>query len=194
MTEKIQCPETILTLIKRYERHRPEYLRDQYNQTYLRKELIYPFFRALGWNVDGKQGFEEDPFVTGHPAPYIDHAFRIGVGEKFVVDTKKPWVSVYQDADSAFQIRKYGWEAALPLNILTNFEEFAVYNCTKQPHYTDKASTGRIKYYTYRDYEKKWKEIASIFSKDAVPRGSFDRFTKSTKEKTGIPRASPGAR
>lgn len=53
------------------------------------------------------------------------------------------------------------------------------------PKPTDKPSKERIIYLTYKDYAEHWDEIASIFFKDAVLRGSFDRFAESGKGKRG---------
>ena len=38
------------------------------------------------------------------------------------------------------QVRRFGWSAKLPLSILTDFEEFAVYDCRVKPAKTDKGS------------------------------------------------------
>jgi hypothetical protein len=40
-------------------------------------------------------------------------------------------------------------------------------------------------YLRFTDYLDKWDEIAGIFSKDAVLKGSFDRYAESTKKKKG---------
>jgi hypothetical protein len=42
---------------------------------------------------------------------------------KFIVETKKPSSKITDDARSALQVRRYGWNAKLSLNILPNFEE-----------------------------------------------------------------------
>jgi len=85
----------------------------------------------------------------------------------------------------AFQLRRYAWSAKLPLSILTDFEEFAVYDCLFKPIKTDKASTARMLYYNYKDYTDKWEEISSIFSREAILKGSFDKYIDSGKKKRG---------
>ena len=37
----------------------------------------------------------------------------------------------------------------------------------------------------YEQYDEHWDEIASIFSRDAILKGSFDRYAESTKKKRG---------
>jgi hypothetical protein len=109
----------------------------------------------------------------------------VGGTRKFFVEAKKPSVNVKDDLAPAFQVRRYAWSAKLPLSILTDFEEFAVYDCRVKPDKADKSSTARILYLTYTDFEKRWDEIAAIFSKDAVLKGSFDKYAQAVKGKKG---------
>ncbi len=71
------------------------------------------------------------------------------------------------------------------LSILTDFEEFAVYDCRIKPDKSDKASTARIMYLTYADFETRWDDIAAIFSKEAILKGSFDKYAQAVKGKKG---------
>ena len=119
----------------------------------------------------------------GTKAP--DYSFRIGGTPKFFVEAKKPSVNLKGDISPAFQLRRYGWSAKLSLSVLTDFEELAVYDCRVKPVKTDKASTARVFYYDYKEYIDKWDEIASIFSKESVLRGSFDKYAQDNKAKRG---------
>jgi hypothetical protein len=189
----METPEAITRLIERYEFHRAAYMRNQYNEAQLRREFIDPFFRALDWDVDNNKGFSEaykevaheDPIKIRGETKFLDYSFRIGGVRKFIVEAKKPSVRISEDADSAYQLRRYGWNAGLKLSILTNFEEFAVYDCERKPLLTDTASTARIEYFTYKDYPAKWERIATIFAQENILRGSFDKFALSAKEKRG---------
>ena len=40
-------------------------------------------------------------------------------------------------------------------------------------------------YVTYDQYAERWDEIASVFSRDAVWRGDYDRYAETTKRKRG---------
>jgi len=75
---------------------------------------------------------------------------------KFIVETKKPSVKIAEDAKSALQVRRYAWNAKLTLNILTNFEEWAIYDCRIRPETNDASTKGRIKYFSYKDLVKEW--------------------------------------
>ena len=186
-------PQELSELIDRFDRNREAYRSGQYNETQVRREFIDPFFELLGWDVNNKQGYaeaykdviHEDAIKIGGATKAPDYCFRVGGTRKFFLEAKKPSVNIKDDISPAFQLRRYAWSAKLPLSILTDFEEFAVYDCRAKPDKADKSSTGRILYLTYADYAKRWEEIAGVFSRDAVLKGSFDKHSESTKIKRG---------
>ncbi|MBI5846507.1 MAG: Eco57I restriction-modification methylase domain-containing protein [Nitrospirae bacterium] len=189
----MELPKEISDLIERFERNRESYLSGQYNETQLRREFLDPFFCALGWDVDNKQGYaeaykdviHEDALKIGGATKAPDYCFRVGGVKKFFVEAKKPSINLKEDVSPAFQLRRYAWSAKLPLSILTDFEEFAVYDCRIKPAQTDKASTGRVLYLTYKDYQARWDELVAIFSREALLKGSFDKYSESSKLKKG---------
>jgi len=186
-------PSKVLELIETFDRNIEAYKNQQYNETQLRREFIDPFFTALGWDVANVKGYaqaykdviHEDAIKIGGYTKAPDYCFRIGGTRKFFLEAKKPSIDIKGDPHPAYQLRRYAWSAKLPLSILTDFEEFAVYDCLTRPKQIDKASTARIKYYKYNQYAEKWGEIESIFSKEAIQKGSFDKFAATTKGKRG---------
>ena len=114
-----------------------------------------------------------------------DYAFRIGGVRKFFLEAKKPSVNIKEDIHPAYQLRRYAWSAKLPLSILCDFEEFAVYDCRIKPDKSDPAATARVLYLRYTDYATRWDEIAGIFAKEAILKGSFDQYAESHKAKRG---------
>jgi hypothetical protein len=189
----LSAPKEILELVRRFEEHRESYLSGHYNETQLRREFMDPFFEALGWDVNNRQGWaesykeviHEDSIKISGSTKAPDYCFRIGQDRKFFVEAKKPSVKLKDEAGPAFQLRRYGWNTKLPMNILTDFEEFAVYDCRIRPNQNDKASTARVSFMTYRDYPEKWNEIAGVFSKEAVLKGGFDRFADERRLRKG---------
>jgi len=186
-------PKEISELVERFDRNREAYLSGQYNETQLRREFIDPFFKALGWDVDNEKGYaeaykdviHEDAIKVGGATKAPDYCFRVGGARKFFLEAKKPAVNLMEDINPAYQLRRYAWSAKLPLSILTDFEEFAVYDCRFPPQPNEKPSTARILYLTYPDYVPRWEEITSIFSREAVLQGSFDKYAESSKTKKG---------
>ena len=188
-----QLPKQVSDLIERFERNQQSYTSSQYNEAQLRQEFINPFFEALGWDVSNIQGnaeaykdvIHEDAIKIGSAVKAPDYCFRVGGTRKFFVEAKKPFVKIDDNSDAAFQLRRYAWSAKLPLGILTNFKEFAVYDCRIDPVKDDKASTARISYFIYKDYPQQWDYLASVFSKESVFKGSFDKYAESSKLKRG---------
>jgi hypothetical protein len=177
-------PPLLLDLVERFRQHEDNYTSSRYNEAQVRHEFIDPLFEQLGWDMGNVQGFaeaykdvvHEDAIKVGgvHKAP--DYSFRVGGVRKFFLEAKKPAVPVRDDAQAAFQLRRYGWSAKLGLSVLTNFRETAVYDCRVQPTKTDRASTARLKLISYEQLPERWAELADIFSKSAIYKGSFDAF------------------
>ena len=148
----IPCPPEVLTLVERYERNRDDYRSGQYNEARLRQEFLNPLFEALGWDMANRADFaeaykeviHEDAIKIGKETKAPDYCFRIGGTRKFFLEAKKPSVFIKEDIPAAFQLRRYAWSAKLPLSILCDFEEFAVYDTRIKPDRNDKASTARI--------------------------------------------------
>ena len=187
------APPEIIDLVKRFDQYHAKYTSPSYNESQVRKEFIDPFFEALGWDVNNRSGLDERykdvihedtvKVETSTRAP--DYSFRIGGIRKFFVEAKKPSVNLKEDPEPAYQVRRYAWSAKLPVSLLTDFEEFIVYDCTAKPSPKDKASVRRIGYYHYTEYIEKWDEIAAIFSKQGILTGGYDDYVESLKQKKG---------
>lgn len=186
-------PAIIHELVARFRANLDSYKRGIYNETQVRREFIDPFFEALGWDVANRQGYaeaykdvvHEDAIKVGGGTKAPDYGFRIGGVRKFFVEAKKPSVDIKGDVHPAYQLRRYAWSARLPLSILTDFEEFAVYDCRIKPDKTDKPSTARVIYVTFEQYAARWEEIAGIFMREAILKGSFDRYAEAKGGKRG---------
>jgi hypothetical protein len=187
------APESVKNLVSRFENNRESYRSGKYNETQLRREFLDPFLEALGWDVVNKQGhaetykdvIHEDSLEIEGENKAPDYGFRIGGVRKFFVEAKKPSVNIEFNIHPAFQLRRYAWSAKLPLSILTDFEEFAIYDCRIKPDKADKAAVGRIALYGFQNYVEKWDEIAAIFSREAVLQGSFDQYAEGLKTRKG---------
>jgi type I restriction-modification system DNA methylase subunit len=188
-----KAPEVILRLVENFERNLESFKSQGYNETQLRQQFINPFFEVLGWDIANKAGtapayrdvIHEDAIKIGGTTKAPDYCFRIGPAKKFFVEAKKPAVDIKTETSPAYQLRRYAWSAKLPLSILTDFEEFAVYDCQIRPNVNDKPSTARIFYCTYKEYSEKWEQIANVFSKEAVLKGLFDKYASEKTTKRG---------
>lgn len=187
------APDSILELVERFKQNRDDYRSGNYKEAQLRKEFIDPFFTELGWDMNNSKGYaeaykdviHEDSIKIGNNPEAPDYCFRIGGARKFFLEAKKPSVNIKHETHPAYQLRRYAWSSKLPMSILTDFEEFAVYDCRVKPVNTDDANKARIKYFTYDQYPEKWDYIESVFSREAVLKGNYDRHAETNKGKKG---------
>ncbi len=185
--------QTVERLVNQYRHNADQYASDSYKEAQLRQEFIDPLFEALGWDMANKQGFAEQYKEVVHEASVKisgetkapDYCFRIGGQRKFFLEAKKPSVHVKDDPAPAYQLRRYAWSAKLPLSILTDFEEFAVYDCRKRPKQDDEASVARVDFITYDEYLERLDDIYTIFANESILKGSFDRYVQDTRRKRG---------
>ncbi len=191
---KDEAKKKIGELVERFGEQIESYKKSEYNETLTRRDFIDPFFKALGWDVDNQEGYaesyreviHEDKIKIGRATKSPDYSFRLAGGTRlFFVEAKKPSIVVKDDIVPAYQIRRYGWSAKLPISIITDFEEFAVYDCTRKPVRTDKASVARLRYLTFKEYLTEFDFLWDTFSKERVLRGSFDKFIQSVAGKKG---------
>ena len=170
-----------------------QYKSSKYDEANTRTDFIDKFFEILDWDVRNNKGYSENyrevvredkVIIEGKPkAP--DYSFRVGGIRKFFLEAKKPAVNIKEEIEPAFQIRRYGYTAKLPLSILTDFEEFAVYDTRIKPQKNDKANVARVFYCTFEEYEKHFEFIYNTFSNHAINSGSFDDYVLENKNKKG---------
>jgi adenine-specific DNA-methyltransferase len=190
--DKDKVVEVITRLCTTFNENIDQYLQSGYKEAQLRKEFIDKFFISLGWDVNNdemrtekyKEVINEDAIKIGGSIKAPDYAFRIGGMRVFFVEAKKPSVNIKDDPEPAFQLKLYAWNSKIPISILTNFRYFAVYDCSMKPNLKDAASVGRLLLIEFQDYVAKIDSITDVFSKDAVLRGSFDRYAQAKKRAT----------
>ncbi len=188
------APAVVKELVERFDAHKETYQSGQYNEAQLREEFLNPLFEAFGWDIYNRKGYadaykeviHEDAIKIGGRTKAPDYCFRVGGGQRsFFVEAKKPSVDIGEAISPAYQLRRYAWSAKLPVSILTDFEEFAVYDCRIRPDKDDKASTARVIYLNYTEYVERWDELYGLFSPEAIRKGSLERFVTSKKVKKG---------
>ena len=190
---KEKAYEKVARLVEQFDEHIDEYKRGNYNEHQTRVDYINPFFKTLGWDMDNKQGLaeayreviHEDKIKIGGSTKAPDYCFTVYGQRKFFVDAKKPSVNIKGDIAPAYQVRRYGWSARLPIAIVTDFEEFSIYDCSKKPNQTDRASVSRIKYITYNNYLDEFDFFWDTFAKENILKGRFDKYVQSDAKKRG---------
>lgn len=191
---KEQAYQEVSRLVTQFAAQLSDYKKSTYNETQTRRDFIDPFFEALGWDVDNSAGkpeayrevIHEDRVKVGKATKAPDYAFRLS-GQKrlFFVEAKKPGISIKTDPEPAYQVRRYGWSAKLPVSIVTDFEEMGVYDCTRKPNLTDKASVACIRYLTFDKYLQEFDFLWDTFAKSSVSSGSLQQLVKSKTAQKG---------
>ncbi|MCE9544221.1 MAG: N-6 DNA methylase [Planctomycetia bacterium] len=183
--------DEIAKLVKYFTTNRAEFVAPRVKEDHIRQCLIDPLFEALGWDVSNRDRVAPQ-YREVVPEPSLededdkrspDYAFRVGSQVKFYGEAKKLNLRIGRDPGPAKQIRRYGWASNLVLGILTDFEELAVYDCTKAPRPNDKANYRRIMLLKYTEYVDRWQELWDIFSREAVWSGAYDEYAASKRKK-----------
>ncbi len=186
-----QGREEIAKLCRYFADNRQAFLAPGVKEAHIRQSLIDPFFEALGWDLRNtamiapqyREVITEDSLEIEGQQKAPDYAFRVGTLSKFYTEAKKCGININADPGPAYQLRRYGWSAKVPLSILTDFEELGVYDCSLRPRSADKASFGRIQYYRSEEYPDRWRELWDIFSREAVWAGAYDRYAASKRKR-----------
>lgn len=172
-------------LVQSFRRNEADYLRAVYNETQARTDFITPLLAAFGWDVHNAAGqplglrevIEEATVEVGEErlSKKPDYELRLARQRKLFVEAKKPSIHIDRNRDAAFQTRRYGYSASLPIAVLTNFHQLAVYDCKPKPDLADEANVARILLVRYDEFEARFDELWPLLSRAAVYSGDFDR-------------------
>jgi len=179
-------PVRVLDLIAQFDQSDTSDL----NETSLRETFLNPLLEELGWDPRNRRGLPnkdrdvilEDSLVIDGVAKAPDYAFVIEEKRRFFVEAKRPSVNINKAKSAAYQVRRYCWSGGLPFGMLTDFEEFAIYDCRAIPDPNDPTTVGRIAYFAYKDLPTRWALLAKMFGKTAVQGGSLERLAAQSKE------------
>lgn len=156
-------------------------IKKHYNEHSCRIEYIDPFLRLLGWDVSNEKNLAPqyreviaENYSNSSDRP--DYSMTLKGVTKFFVEAKKPSVDISISNESAFQTRKYGWNANHKIAVLTNFEYLIIYDTTYCPQLVDYHNVARYRIYHYSEYESEFETIYELLSRDSVYDGRFDTF------------------
>ncbi len=165
-------PQEVRELVDKFNRNQPKYMSKEYHEADVRNEFVDPFFEALGWAMrDSEQIKREGGLRIDDTVKYTDYTFKVANQTVFYVETKKPSVNLYEAAEPAIQLRRYGWNGNIGVGILTNFRQFVVYDCRTQPKPDDGPAVELIHRFTCDEYEKEWPTLVHFFSREAALAG-----------------------
>ena len=191
---KEEALEGIRSLVQRFAKDEGYYKSGDYKEANTRNEFIDKLFRYLNWDVDHEKPVApeyrevilEDNIKVDGKSKAPDYTFCLPGGKRmFFVEAKRPMVNIKEDIDPSYQLRRYAYTSGLTVSILTDFEEFAVYDTTIKPRPVDKASVARIRFLKYDQYEEQFDYLWDTFSYDAVIGGSLLPRNAGSRKGTG---------
>lgn len=173
---------------------------DQYNQfkeqgrlDLTSEETIRTWLNELltifGWDVrDTSQILQEKVLSKAEKERLIeigsrntrpDYTFKVAKQKLTFLDAKDITVSIERDADAAFQIKSYGWSILAPCAFISNFEEFAIYDCTYTPEQGQAPNIGRL-YFTINDYVDNFELLDEHLFKENIYKGKLNEIYSAT--------------
>ncbi len=173
------APDSIARLVQKFDHDQGRFQQPDYNEAQLREQFVNPFFRALGWDL-GEEVLHEAGLRSGGTIKHPDYTFLAGARRAFYVETKKPAIDIGKSIEPAEQLRAYGWSGDTALGILTNFAEFAVYDCRIEPRQGDSPEEARIMYLTHSQYLDEWERLRAALSPEAVRQGAHRDLLETT--------------
>ena len=182
--------QSVTRLIEQF-RNAPEVSSPAYKEIWVREQFIDPLLYELGWEKNKPGAVLLDGLVSEDRLRSLgmvkspDYACYISGKRQFFIEAKKPSVNIEKSSSPAYQIRKYGWNADVPVGILTDFEEFGFYDCRVAPNLSDSTDRGRFVYFRYEDLLDRWDWIAGLFSRESITAGSLQDFVLKHKKVPG---------
>lgn len=175
----------VAELVERFRCNEADYRDAGYNETQARTEFITPLLEAFGWDVHNyraqplmyREVIEEATVEVGAErlSKRPDYELRVVRQRKLFIEAKKPSVRIDRERAPAFQTRRYGYSASLPISVVTNFHQLVIYDCKPVPRETDEAHVARLHLFDYDEFEARFDELWSFLSRGSVLFGAFDR-------------------
>ncbi|MBQ3714161.1 MAG: Eco57I restriction-modification methylase domain-containing protein [Fibrobacter sp.] len=183
----------VARLVKQFRENEKFYTSKDFVEAEVRSKFIDPFLEALAWDVKNEKGarhdrqevITEDRVIISGQVKHPDYTLCYGGERKIYVEAKQPSVDLKKDPEPALQVRRYAYTSKMPIAILTDFQELAIYDTRIKPKANDTAATARIEYLTYQQYVEHFEELFDRISWNAVDLGKFDTYWETSREKKG---------
>lgn len=176
--------QSLYNLIQRYLNLRESGRLDLASEETIRGWLN-EFLTIFDWNVlDTSQIIQEralpqsarerlEIIGSSHTTP--DYTFIIGRERITFLDAKNTNENIDTDPEIAFQIKSYGWSISSPCAFVSNFEEFAIYDCTYEPDREQQPNLGRI-YLKIDDYIENFQILEDHLLKENIRVGKLNEL------------------
>jgi type I restriction-modification system DNA methylase subunit len=188
--------EEVARLTASFHKDLADYRSEGYDESALRNDFLTPFWRALGWDVENKQGLaqslrevqiESRVHIEGRKKR-ADYLFRTGGLERFVCEAKKPREELSKK--DAYQAQRYAFNLKLLVATLSNFDVLQIFIVPARPEQISPWES--CKQWSYTEYVAHAEQIWSLFSRDAVASGSLEKYITSLPKKAVKDKARQG--
>ena len=179
----MRFPEEVADLVAEFAANRSFFAGQGFKEYQVRTKFLSPVLAHLGWDVKNTglapadwMVIEEDQLKIADAGKAPDYSFLVDRKRKFYLEAKRPSVNIGVNRDPAYQIRRYSWNAGHAVGLVTDFEEWAVYDGRYPPSLGDEPRVGRLEYFTFGEFEERWDWLVSTFGRAAVAGGSLEAF------------------
>ncbi len=179
--KKEEGRKIIAERVEDFEKNKAILTKKGHGETNIRSNYIDIMFKALGWDMKShyevvREYSQRDKSTTGGTKK-VDYAFKINGKLKFFIEAKEASVDLEKDKNAIYQAKRYAYSSngKAPIVILTDFEEYRVFNVLKAP-IIDNPDRDLLQSHCmkYTDYLEKWDLLWDTFSREAVGKGSLD--------------------
>jgi len=162
---------------------------------------INEFLAIFDWDVKDTSQILQEKVLSkeekerlteiGSTSTRPDYTFKRGKEKLTFLDAKGTYIDLKTDADAAFQIKSYGWSILAPCAFITNFEEFAIYDCTYIPSQKQPVNFGRI-YLKIDDYLDNFEVLEKHLLRSNILKGKLSQlYSNSLQGEREIQKLSP---
>jgi hypothetical protein len=187
-TSKSESIEQLKVLIDAFNYDYNYFKTSKYSEAQLRIDFINPLLKTFGWDVDNEQSLSQFYRVTLQEEPIDveenesikkknpDYTLQVRGIRKLFIEAKKVSIDIENSISSAFQTRRYGWNANLGISILTNFDKIIIYDCRYNPYVNDNPSVARHTVIKYTDFINEFDKLYNILSFESISSGYIDNY------------------
>lgn len=193
-----QRRDSLSLLISRYNQFKEEGRLDLTSEETIRTWLN-ELLAIFGWDVqDTSQILQEKTLsqaergrlrVIGSTSIRPDYTFKVGKQKLTFLDAKDITVDLTTDTSASFQIKSYGWSILAPCAFISNFEQFAIYDCGYIPSRDQSADFGRI-FLSVDEYIANFELLDNHLYKPNIYGGRLSEIY-SSNEVEGVRKVSP---
>lgn len=186
-----QRRDSLSLLISRYNQFKEEGRLDLTSEETIRTWLN-ELLAIFGWDVqDTSQILQEKTLsqaergrlrVIGSTSIRPDYTFKVGKQKLTFLDAKDITVDLTTDTSASFQIKSYGWSILAPCAFISNFEQFAIYDCGYIPSRDQSADFGRI-FLSVDEYIANFELLDNHLYKPNIYGVDYLKFTLQMKSK-----------